>query len=190
MHGRKNKPHSDPRIAIFGFCALLLFSFTTALAADTAAPADGSTPSVAEKPLNRFAISLDPLLVVLGVVHVSVQAALSDIFVIPVFFTHCKLIDDITMNGVSLGLRLYPGEEAHKGFYIGPFLNYTGMSKGAESHSLLGFGVELGAMIEVGRRFFLDLGAGLIRYDVSGIIEDFDIPVVLPIFNMAFGVKF
>ena len=163
-------------------CVVLLASFTSALAAQEAASASE------KEDFHRFALSIDPFLVFGEILHASVSVALSDTFAIPVYYTGMTLseiFDNVRMRSVSAGLRIYPGEKVHRGFYIGPFLNYTGMSKDSDNAGVLGFGLELGGMIPLGSRFFIDLGAGLIRYFSAFK----DVTTVLPVYNMFFGVK-
>jgi len=163
------------RILVLACMVMLFLSFSSGLFA----LAEGN---------DRFAVEIDPLLVFFKILHASVHVAVSDVISIPVFYTGCQLYEDISMHSFSAGVRIYPAAKVHSGFYIGPFLNYNRMANASEKKGFFGYGLELGGMISIGSSFFFDLGAGVVRYDTSG--TSIDIPVILPVFNMGFGVKF
>jgi len=168
-------------------CVVLLASFASALAAQEEAAAEK------EKDPYKLAVAINPfLLLIAGELHASVSVALNNMLAISVYYTgmSMKLFDsDDRIRSVSAGLRVYPWEKVHKHFYIGPFLNYTKVIDW-NWNGALGFGMELGGMIPLGRRFFIDLGGGLIRYFGDGLQSSYAEPdVVMPVFNMLFGVK-
>ena len=173
-------------------CICLLFSLTVSLAGQTTAPQDSVAQEPKDDPFLSFAASINPLVPFFGLWHVSAHVGLGDTISIPIFYTRVGefFSTGVSMNSVSVGARVYPSKTVHNGFYIGPFLNLTTMSKkDQENSSAFGIGAEIGSMISVGESFFFDIGAGLVRYKISASFAD-DIPLVLPVFNMLFGYKF
>jgi hypothetical protein len=162
-------------------CALLIASFAPMLSAQEQQEKD-----------YRFAVAVNPLFVA-GIFNASFQVALSDTLAIPICYTGWRpaVFHNIRLDSVSAGLRIFPGPQALKGFYIGPFCIYKNMSRKDDSYGFWGFGLELGAMVSVGGPFFFDLGVGLARYSIDGVdVDGQKIPLVLPVFNMTFGIKF
>ncbi|MDR2735044.1 MAG: hypothetical protein LBC99_10505 [Spirochaetota bacterium] len=168
------------RILILAVLVLLSFPFSSGLFA----LAEGS---------DRFAVSLDPIPVFFSVFHLSFQVAVSDMISIPVFYTGCFFPSleeyHIGMQSVSVGMRLYPTKTVHRGFYIGPFLNCNRVSNGTVKGSLFGYGIESGAMVDMGSGFFIDLGMGLVRYNTKPGFDNGVFTIVMPVFNMGFGYK-
>jgi len=141
-----------------------------------------------EEGYDRFAVSIDPLPVFWGVLHLSFHIAVSDVISIPFFYTGCfpsDVNEYFSMQSFSVGARIYPAGKMHRGFYIGPFLNLNKMNNDMSKDVVFGYGLELGGMISIGRSFFIDLGAGLVRY--NSLDADF---AILPVVNMSFGYKF
>ena len=176
-------------------CILLLASFASVLAADEEKEVQEN-----DKSFISFAAGINPFLLFGGNIHASVQLGLGDTFSIPVSYTGYSpsmLLKSIRLDSVSAGVRFYPGQEVLRGFYIGPFGIYQRFEGWKNTHDIYGVGLELGAMINIGSRMFLDMGSGFSRYpsgdtsiqtDAGG--DSTKIPLVLPVFNLLLGVKF
>lgn len=159
--------------------------------------------------IDFFAGYVDPFPSAFGISHVSLQAGLNDSFALTGYGTSGGFFDNIRILSVSVGLRYYPATVARNGLYIGPFLNYTQVSEESalvdytmssrrasarivsvgytETSGFFGYGVELGAVIDVGEPFFIDLGAGLMRYSIAPAAG---FPMVIPVCSAVFGAKF
>jgi len=140
---------------------------------------------------DRFAVSADPLMAFFGYVHASFQFTVSNVFAIPVFYIGMFPLNDYDdstkMHSLSVGARFYPAKKVYSGFYIGPLVNFSRTDYvGSTMQSLFGFGMEAGWMINVGDPFFIDLGAGVIRYVAKSYYYS---SRFFPVINMSFGYR-
>ncbi|MDR2735043.1 MAG: hypothetical protein LBC99_10500 [Spirochaetota bacterium] len=154
--------------------------------------------------------AVDPILAAYGILHSSMQFGLSESCALTGHMTTSDFYNDISVMSVGVGARFYPAKIVRNGFYMGSFLSYTQVSEdypladysafprkvfprklGAgyiETSRFFGYGIELGAMIEVRELFFIDLGIGLMRYAIQELWTGF--PAVVPVCNALFGAKF
>jgi hypothetical protein len=184
-HGRIRPPEKImKRIFILILAAMLFFSLTLGLSAGLS---EGS---------KRFALEIDPLPLVFTVVHASFHIALSNVVSIPIYYSGFfgSIMEDFRLHIFSLGLRFYPAEKVHSGFYIFSLVTCVLARENYYYHignweKAFGYGLELGYVFDIGKSAFFDIGFGLVRY-IYPKQDFYDELAILPAFNCGFGVKF
>jgi len=196
-------------LAVVMIILLLAFPISISAADDAPFSVFARVIDTFSEVIDFFAGFVEPFPSAFGISHLSLLAGLNDTFALTGYGTSGDLFDKISILSVSVGLRYYPAKIARKGFYIGPFLNYTQVSEESalvdytmtsrratarimsvgyiETNGFFGYGVECGTMIALGDPFFIDLGVGLMRYSIAPVTG---FPTVIPVCNALFGAKF